>query len=83
MPADEPLGLLLMNGRMLGAGGGEIEGVGVQPDIQPACPAGGQPRAGEDCLVRLGRDMVIQARDPERATLLSTARSLASPIRRQ
>ena len=77
---DEPFGLLLVTARMLAPSGAEIEQVGVQPDVQPACAAGERPRANEDCPLQLAQDVVVQARDPQRATLLSTARALANPV---
>ena len=77
---DELFGLLLVTARMLAPSGAEIEQVGVQPDVQPACAAGERPRADEDCPLRLAQDVVIQARDSQRATLLSTARALANPV---
>jgi hypothetical protein len=79
VPGDEPFGLFLMTGRLLAAGGGEIEGAGVKPDVQPACPGGEQTRPHQDCLLQLAQDLVLQAHDPQRATLLSTARTLPAP----
>jgi hypothetical protein len=78
-PDDEPLGLLLTTGRLLAAGGAEIEGRGVQPDIDQASPAGEQPRAAEDCLLQLAQDVAVQAQDAQRPTLLSTAKALDGP----
>jgi C-terminal processing protease CtpA/Prc len=77
---DELFGLLLVTGRMLAPTGAEIEQVGVRPDVQPACAAGERPRANEDCPLQLAQDVVVHARDPQRATLLSTARALANPV---
>jgi C-terminal processing protease CtpA/Prc len=77
---DEPFGLLLVTARMLAPSGAEIEEVGVQPDVQPACAAAERPRVNEDCPLRLAPDVMVQARDPQRATLLSTARALSNPV---
>jgi C-terminal peptidase prc len=81
-PDDEPLGLLLTTGRLLAAGGAEIEGVGVLPDIDSPCPIGEQLRAGEDCLLQLAQGVVAQAPDAQRPTLVSTAKALAGPAAR-
>ena len=78
----ELLGLLLATGRLLASGGAEIEGVGVVPDVQPACPAGERVRPDEDCLLLLAQAVIARAKDPQRSTLLSTAKELASPAAR-
>jgi hypothetical protein len=78
----ELLGLLLATGRLLASGGAEIEGVGVAPDVQPACPAGERVRPDEDCLLLLAQEVIARAKDPQRSTLLSTAKELASPAAR-
>lgn len=70
------LGLVLKTARMLTAGGAEIEGGGVQPDVQPACLTSAKAHAGEDCLMAFAREVMARAGDPQRATLLSTARTL-------
>ena len=78
----ELLGLLLATGRLLASGGAEIEGVGVRPDVQPACPAGQRDRPDEDCLLLFAQEVIARAKDPQRSTLLSTAKELASPVAR-
>jgi len=62
---------------LLASGGAEIEGVGVAADVQPTCPAGERIRPDEDCLLLLAQDVIARARDPQRSTLLSTAKELA------
>lgn len=76
-PDPEELGLQLTIGRLLAAGGGEITGVGVGPDVQPTCPAGVQPGSGDDCLLAFAQSVLAEARDPRRSTLLSAAKTLA------
>ncbi len=78
----ELLGLLLATGRLLASGGAEIEGVGVVADVQPTCPASARIRPDEDCLLLLAQDVIARAKDPQRSTLLSTAKELASPAAR-
>jgi hypothetical protein len=75
-----PLGLVLVTGRLLASGGREIQGAGVTPDIQPTCSTGDRPRSEEDCLLRFAEDLVVRARDPQRSTLLSTAKEVASAV---
>jgi Peptidase family S41 len=79
-PYGEPLGLVLTTGRLLAAGGAEIEGTGVRPDLQPAWPVGQQVPPEEDCLLQFAQALVVQARDPQRPTLLSTANALAGQM---
>jgi carboxyl-terminal processing protease len=74
----ELLGLVLATGRLLASGGAEIEGVGVVADVQPTCPAGERIRPDEDCLLLLAQDVIARAKDPQRSTLLSTAKEIAS-----
>ena len=78
----ELLGLVLATGRLLASGGAEIEGVGVVADVQPVCPAGERIRPDEDCLLLLAQDVIARAKDPQRSTLLSTAKELASTAAR-
>ena len=78
----ELLGLLLATGRLLASGGAEIEGVGVVPDVQPSCPAGARLRPDEDCLLLFAKEVIARVKDPQRSTLLSTAKVLASPAAR-
>jgi hypothetical protein len=78
----ELLGLVLATGRLLASGGAEIEGVGVVADVQPTCSAGARIRPDEDCLLLLAQDVIARAKDPQRSTLLSTAKELASPVAR-
>ena len=63
----------------LASGGTEIEGAGVTPDIQPACLADERQRSDGDCLLQLAQNLVDRARDPQRSTLLSTAKELVTP----
>jgi hypothetical protein len=74
----ESLGLLLSLGRALAPGGAEIAGAGVTPDIQLS-PVTEALRAENDCLLQFADALINQAPDPRRATLLSTARTLAPP----
>jgi hypothetical protein len=78
----ELLGLLLATGRLLASGGAEIEGVGVRPDVQPACSSGQRDRPDEDCLLFFAQEVIARAKNPQRSTLLSTAKELASPVAR-
>jgi hypothetical protein len=78
-PDGEPLGLLLKTGRLLAAGGAEIEGAGVRPDVQPRWPVSEPSRVEDDCLRQFADALIGQARDPQRATLLSTAKTLSAP----
>ncbi len=72
----DPLGLYLTTGRLLAAGGAEIEGAGVQPDVEMAWPTGEGSRPDEDCLRQFAEALIARARDPERSTLLATAKTL-------
>jgi hypothetical protein len=65
----------MTTGRLLAAGGTEIEGAGVQPDARPTCDE--KPRAGDDCLLRFAEELVTRSKDPQRATLVATAKALA------
>jgi C-terminal processing protease CtpA/Prc len=74
---DEALGLLLVTGKLLASGGAPIEGAGVVPDLQPTC---GEPaRAGDDCLLRIAQEAIVQAHDAQRPALLSAAKAVAAP----
>lgn len=79
-PVDElegdPFGLYLATGRLLAAGGAEIERAGVQPDVEMAWPSGEGSRADGDCVRQFGEAVIARARDAERSTLLSTAKSV-------
>jgi C-terminal processing protease CtpA/Prc len=72
----DPLGLYLTTGRLLAAGGAEIEGAGVQPDVEMAWPTGEGARPDEDCLRQFAEALIARARDPGRSTLLATAKTL-------
>jgi hypothetical protein len=72
-----------MTGRLLAAGGAEIEGAGVVPDVQPACAAGERSHPDEDCLLLLAQDVIARAKDPQRSTLLATAKELGISSRRR
>jgi hypothetical protein len=61
-----------VTGRLLASGGAEINGTGVRPDVE-------LPVSDDDCLVQFARTLIVQARDPQRSTLLSTAKSLPVP----
>ncbi len=74
-PLGEPFGLLLTTGRLLAAGGGEIDRTGVRPDVELEW-ADEQSRTGEDCVLRFAEALILQASDPRRSTLLSTAKGL-------
>lgn len=79
-PKDEregdPLGLYLTTGRLFAAGGAVIEGAGVQPDVEMTWPAGERSQADEDCVLQFAEALIAGARDPQRSTLLSTAKTL-------
>jgi hypothetical protein len=77
----ELLGLVLATGRLLASGGAEIEGVGVVADVQPICPAGEPIRPDQDCLLLLAQDLIARAKDPQRSTLLTTAKESAAARR--
>ena len=79
-PNADPLGLLLTTGRVLAAGGAEIEGTGVQPDVQPAWSVSQQARPEDDCLLQFAQTLIVRARDSQRPTLLSTAKTLAGQM---
>ena len=66
-PVGEPMGLRLTTGRLLAAGGGEIERTGVRPDVE---------LTDDDCLLQFAQALIVQARYPQRSTLLSTAKAL-------
>ena len=72
----DPLGLYLTAGRLLAAGGAEIEGAGVQPDVAMAWPTGDGLRPDQDCLLQFAEALIARARDGERSTLLSSAKTL-------
>jgi C-terminal peptidase prc len=79
VPVDDPLGLLLKTGRLLAAGGAEIEKAGVVPDVGTPCAAAEAGRPEDDCLVQFAHDVVARAQDPSRAAVLSTAKALGGP----
>ena len=72
----DPLGLYLTTGRLLAAGGAQIEGAGVQPDVEMAWPSGEGARPDEDCVVQFAEALIARARDAQRSTLLSAAKTL-------
>ena len=72
----EPLGLVLTTARLLAAGGADIEGTGVQPDVDHGWSTEESHR-DQDCLRQFATALIATARDPQRATLLATAKSLA------
>jgi C-terminal processing protease CtpA/Prc len=76
-PAGEPVGLLLATARLLAAGGGEIEGTGVQPDVNRGWS---EPHGDQDCLRQFASALIANAREPQRTTLLSMAKSLADQV---
>jgi hypothetical protein len=76
----QPFGLLLTIGRLLAAGGAEIDGRGVRPDLQPAWPVNPASRPEKDCLLQLAQASIIRAAAPEPPTLLSTAKTLAGEM---
>ena len=79
-PVDElegdPLGLYLTTGRLLAAGGAEIERAGVQPDVEMTRPTGEGSRPDQDCMLQAAEALIVRARDQERSTLLATAKTL-------
>jgi len=75
----EPLGLVLVTGRLLASGGAEIERVGAVPDLKPSCPAGERVRPDEDCLMTFAQEVIARSKDAQRSTLLSVAKALVSP----
>jgi C-terminal processing protease CtpA/Prc len=72
----DPLGLYLTTGRLLAAGGAEIEGAGVQPDVAMAWPTGEGARPDEDCLRQFAEALITRARDSGRSTLLAVAKAI-------
>ncbi len=70
------LGLYLTTGRLLAAGGAEIEHAGVQPDVEMAWPPGQHRQPDEDCVRQFAEALIARARGPERSTLLATAKTL-------
>jgi hypothetical protein len=75
-PEGDPLGLYLTTGRLLAAGGAEIERAGVQPDVEMAWPTGAGSGPDKDCLLQFATALITGASDPQRSTLLSTAKTL-------
>ena len=75
-PEGDPLGLYLTTGRLLAAGGARIEGAGVQPDVEMAWPTSDGSGPDKDCLLQFAATLIAGARDPQRSTLLSTAKTL-------
>jgi hypothetical protein len=72
----DPMGLVLVTGRLLAAGGGEIEGAGVLPDVESPWSAPEPSLSDEDCLRQFADALISQAPDSQRGTLLSTAKVL-------
>jgi C-terminal peptidase prc len=77
----DPYGLRLMNARLLASGGAEIDRTGVRPDIELVASTGRESGTDNDCVMQFALTMIAQASNPQRSTLLATAKALPIPTK--